>query len=208
MFRANCPGAAASPAAAPTGPLTRCRRRADRGSIIAPASARAPAADAVEVLQRQTDRIHEFVTTRARRALPVRLHALAHGLRLARLLVERRHVGRRLRRRRTQNVRQHVLAAHHRRGPVVLRVQRQDAAVAEQSPALLVRDRDAAELSAVDVRQAVVARQPFVDERVVRAQQVDTLLSSRTTLSKSSSVSRCSAWRRLSSKSGNTSSSG
>ena len=70
----------------------------------------------------------------------------------------------------------------------------------------LVGQRHAAEAAAVDVRDAVVPRQPLVDERVVRRQQVERRCGPRAMmLSKNSSVSRWNAWRRLSSKSGNRS---
>ena len=43
----------------------------------------------------------------------------------------------------------------------------------EQAAARLVGERDAAELAPVDVRDAVVLRQPLVDEGVVGRQQVE-----------------------------------
>mgnify|MGYP003694800851 CR=1 FL=1 len=50
----------------------------------------------------------------------------------------------------------------------------QHAALPQQAAARAVgRQRHAAEVAAVDVRDAVVACQPFVHERVVRAEQVD-----------------------------------
>ena len=45
--------------------------------------------------------------------------------------------------------------------------------MAEQPPAIVVADRDAPELIAVDVGQPVVARQPLVHEGVVRTQQIE-----------------------------------
>ena len=60
----------------------------------------------------------------------------------------------------------------------------------EQAAAGLARDLDAAVLAAVDVRDAVVLGEPFVDEGVVGRQEVRTLRSSRITLSTRSSVSR------------------
>ena len=44
----------------------------------------APGADDVEVLEREAERIDHFVARRARRILPVLLHALAHRQRLCR----------------------------------------------------------------------------------------------------------------------------
>ena len=114
----------------------------------------------------------ELVAAGARGVGPVLLHALAHRERAARLLVERRHVGRRRGRRRAEDVRQHVLAARDRRRPVPVRVERQHAALAEQPAAVVVLDAHAAILIAVDVRHAVVPRQPLVQERVVRVEQI------------------------------------
>ena len=67
------------------------------------------------------------------------------------------------------DVLEHPLAAQHRRRALGVRRHRQDAAVAQQPAARLVGDRHAAEVAAVDVGDAVVARQPLVDERVVGA---------------------------------------
>ena len=61
------------------------------------------------------------------------------------------------------------LAAQHRRGAIGHRRQRENAAVAEQAAAVLVRERDAPEIGAVHVLQAVVPRDALVDERVVGA---------------------------------------
>ena len=73
------------------------------------------------------------------------------------VLLERRHVGRRRRRRRAEHVFQNPFAAAHRRGARGVRGHRQNAAVPEQPAALAVLgQRDAAEPVAVDVRNAVV----------------------------------------------------
>ena len=52
---------------------------------------------------------------------------------------------------------------------------REETPLAEQAAAIveLRRQRHAPELRAVDIRDAVVSRQPLVDERVVRGQQID-----------------------------------
>ena len=42
----------------------------------------------------------------------------------------------------------------------------------QSAPLIEIRERDAAEAAAVNARNAVMARQPLVDERVVRAQEV------------------------------------
>ena len=106
-------------------------------------------------------------------------------------VVERRHVRRRRRRRRAEQHFHHPLAALHRRGAIGDRGQRQDAALAEQAAAVLGQ-RHAAERVAVTFGNAVVLRQPLVDEACSRRSAGRARgRSSRTMLSKNSSVSRC-----------------
>ena len=45
--------------------------------------------------------------------------------------------------------------------------------MSEEPAAVVVGDLDAAEMRAADVRDAVVLREPLVDERVVRGQQIE-----------------------------------
>ena len=144
-------------------------------SIGPPGLARAPGADGVEVLEREADRIHHLVAAGADRVRPMLRHLLAHRARLLSFLglLQRRHVGRRRRRRRAEDVVEDPLAAHDRRRPLGVRRDRQNAALPEQPFPRLVGDRHAAEVAAVDVGDPVVPRQPLVDERVVRPQQVE-----------------------------------
>ena len=112
----------------------------------------------------------------ARGLRAMRRHPLAHRQHRARVAVvlELRHVRRRRRRRRAEQVLENPLAAHDRRRAVGIRRHRQDAALAEQPAARAVRPkRHAPEVAALDVRDAVVPREPLVDERVVGAQQVE-----------------------------------
>ena len=91
-----------------------------------------------------------------------------------RVVLERRHVRRRRRRRRAEDVFEDPLAADHGRGAGRVRGHRQDAPLAEQAaPHAVVAELDAAEVAAVDVRDAVVLGQALVQERVVRLQQVE-----------------------------------
>ena len=84
------------------------------------------------------------------------------------------HVRRRLGRRRAEQCLQHPLAADDRRGAVRKRRDGENRALAEQAAArAVVGQRHAAEVDALHVRDAVVLRQPLVDERVVGGQQVD-----------------------------------
>ena len=85
---------------------------------------------------------------------------------------ERRHVRRRRRRRRSEQHFHHPLAALHRRRALGDRRQRQDAAVAEDAAAI-GRQRDAAELRAGDVRDAVMAGHALVRVGVVGGKQIE-----------------------------------
>ena len=76
-------------------------------------------------------------------------------------------------RRRAEHVLENPLAAQHRCRAVGARRDHQEAALAEQPAPRIVGQRHAAELAAVDVGDAVVLRQPFVDEGVVSGQQVE-----------------------------------
>jgi hypothetical protein len=121
------------------------------------------------------------------------LLAQSHDFVVALAVFERRNVGRRLGRRRSQNVFQHPHTALHRRSSeVLLPGERKHAALSKQSaPISQIRAQsDAAELRAIDVRDTVVLRQPFVEKGVVGSQQIDDAAISLIMLSKSSSVSR------------------
>ena len=67
--------------------------------------------------------------------------------------VSARHIRRRRWRRRPQNVFENPLAAENRRRSVRIRGDRQHAALAEQAAAILVGQRHAPELAAVDIRE-------------------------------------------------------
>ena len=146
--------------------------RIDRDAIVLDA----PHAGDVEVLERQAERIDHLVARRARRILAVLFHALAHRQRLAGVnglgFFERRHVGRRRRRRRAKQHFHDPLAAQHRRGAIGDRRQQQHAALAEHAAAIRVGDRDAAEVVAEDVGNAVVLGEPLVHEGVIGGEQI------------------------------------
>ncbi len=162
-----------------------------------------PLAGRVEVLEREAGRVDHRVAGGAGRVVAVLRHPLAHRRRpgLRPLLRQRRHVRRRIGRRRAEDVVEDPLAANHRRGPDRGRGHRQDAAVAEQAAARAVgRQRDAAEVAALHAGDAVVPREPLVQERVVRREHLDRRRFSRTMLSRKSSVSRCMLRRSVSSQ--------
>ena len=131
--------------------------------------------DGVVVLQHEARRIDHSVTARARGIAPVQLQALAHRRRRVALaaLRQRRHVGRRTRRRRPEDRFQQPPPAQDGRGAVRVGGQRQQRSMAQQPAALLqVGQRHAPEPAPVDPGDAVVARQPLVQVRVVGGEQV------------------------------------
>ena len=147
-------------------------RRVDRDAGLGGS----PATDRIVVFEREADGIHQPVTAGARRVGPMLGQPLAHRQRRSdRLrLVQRRDVRRRRRRRHAQDVVEDPLAADDRRRARRIGGDQQNAALAQQPAARRIRvERDAAEAAAVHVRDAVVLGQPLVDERVVRAQQVE-----------------------------------
>src|SRR5262245_16683149 len=93
----------------------------------------------------------------------------AHGLRLcARRRTEiRLHIRRRWRWRRAAEFVENPGAAHYRRSPVAIRRVQQHGTLAEKAIAILVFKVDAAELRAAYRCDAVVSRQPFIEERIV-----------------------------------------
>ena len=113
----------------------------------------------------------------ARRAGAMRLETLAHRSEMSVLHrgrgLEPGHVRRRRRRRRAEQHFHDPLAAQHRRRAIRVRGHHQDAALAEQPAAEVVRELDATEAAADDAGDLVVLRQPLVDERVIRRQQVE-----------------------------------
>src|SRR5262249_12605773 len=137
----------------------------------------APLADRVEVLEREPRRIDDAVAARAGRIGTMRLDLLAqrlglHGARLVALL-ERRHVWRRRNGRRVEKRAEDVLPAVHRRCSGGDRGERQDAALAEQSETIRIRQLHLAETLAVDAGNTVVLREALVEERVVGVQQLE-----------------------------------
>ncbi len=137
---------------------------------------RAPASDRVEVLRRQAHRIHQLMAARAHGVRAMLNHPLAHreNLRARAVLGQRRHVQRRGRHGRAEQILENPLAAAHRRRPVRVRRDRHDAALTEQPAAHVVRaELDAPEVAAVHVGNAVVLREALVEERVIGAQQIE-----------------------------------
>ena len=112
------------------------------------------------------------------RAHAMVLHLLAHG-RFFRVRVrgarrQRRHVRRRVRRTHAEHVGHDPFAARDRRRAIGFGAGCEERPLAQQPAARLhVRtERDATELAAGDVLDAVMLGQPLVDERVVGVQQV------------------------------------
>src|SRR4030095_9398951 len=83
------------------------------------------------------------------------------------------YVRRRRWRRGAEKVLENPFAAHDRRGSVRLRGDGQYAALSEQAAANVVLvERDPPEVNALDVWNPVVAREPFIQERVVRCEKL------------------------------------
>src|SRR5262249_3598022 len=138
----------------------------------------APQSDAVEVFKRESDRIHDFVTARARFDRPMFFHLLPQRKNLAWLalcLFELRYNGRRVRRADAEYRWHAPLAAPYRRCPERLRRNDLYRAFAKQTAASIEfrAQRDSTELAAVHVRNSIVLREPFIHERVIRRQKIE-----------------------------------
>ena len=141
-----------------------------------PSSIVRAAADRVELLERQADRIHQVVAAGAGRRCSDARPAACAPTRLPSTVLSfsAGTSGSGGGGGTPSRLSSTHLPRMHRRGPRRVRRHRQDAALAQQPAALAVLvERDAAEAAAVDVRNAVVLRQPLVDERVVGAQQIE-----------------------------------
>ena len=142
-------------------------------SIGAPGVVVAPPADAVEVLEGEAQRVRPLVARGAGRALrycPIckwmRLRRPPRSARApARCAAGAAAAPRGCCRART--------CADHRRHPRRVGRHRQDAGVAKQPGPPLVRHRHAPEVRPVDVANAVEPREPLLQVRVVRRQQLD-----------------------------------
>jgi hypothetical protein len=94
------------------------------------------------------------MTRRAHRVLAGALHPLAQRTRLTvdAGVLERRNIGGRRRRRSAQHVREQPAPAHRHRRAIRIRGDGEQTRLAKQTTAGLVREGDAAEMAAVDVR--------------------------------------------------------
>ena len=111
---------------------------------------------------------------RARRILAVHFHLLRAASSSCRRPIRRGAARRRRGRRRgVQQVLEHPLAAQHRRGARRVRRHGEHAGLHQHAFARRVVQIDSPELRTSDTRHAVVAREPFVDERVLRVEEVE-----------------------------------
>src|SRR5688572_23498002 len=129
----------------------------------------APTPEQVEVLERQTERVHDAVAARAGRIRTMRLQALAH--RVAGEPFRLTGFGRGIRfgaRRgaryfRAEQALHEPLPAHDGRGAIRRRRSRQDAAVAEHAaPRAVVRPLDAAHLATAHPVDAIVRGEALI----------------------------------------------
>ena len=136
-----------------------------------------PRTDGIELFEREAKRIDHRVTTRTAWIRPVLCQPLPNRRRRdVRLHFREVRVdaGRRRGRGQPENVVQQEFAAQHRRGAIGIGRRRQQRPVREEATSLIgIGERHAPEATAVDSRNSVVPRQPFVDERVVGVEQLD-----------------------------------
>src|SRR5438067_10670462 len=82
-------------------------------------------------------------------------------------------IRRRRRWRSPEDVFQNKGAAKHRGSAIGVGSDHQDAAFAQKPPAIFIRESDSPELVAANVPDTVMDRQPFIEERVVRREQIE-----------------------------------
>ncbi len=135
----------------------------------------APCADSVEVFQREAERVHEVVADRAGRIPAMLFHTLSHRAwsHTCVVLFQRGYVRRRGRHGSSENVLQKPLAAQHGRRSRRVRRDGENAALPQQAAPLLARNGHATKVAAVYVRDSVVPRQAFVDERIIGVQKIE-----------------------------------
>ena len=104
----------------------------------------------------------------------MRLQHLAHrqGFRPRVAGLQSGHIGRRRRHGRGENIVEQPLSADCRRRAGRVRGHGQNRRLAQQPPAVLIGERHPAEVGSIDARNSVVPGQLFVEERVLRRQQI------------------------------------
>src|SRR5947199_4500809 len=136
----------------------------------------APTAGCIEVFEGQTDGVHQLMTSRACRIRPVLRHALAHRKNLAYRIVvsQRRHVRRWWWWWRAENIFENPFPALNRRSAVCIGRHSEKASLPKQtSTNAVVRQRYTTEVAAINIRNTVILRKPFVQECVIGVQKVD-----------------------------------
>src|SRR4029450_8624080 len=136
---------------------------------------RSPAAHGVIILHRKAHGIHQLMTagTGGVGAVLGQPFADRKAFAYAGVLLQGWHGPRRRWWWDPKKIVKDPLAAYDRRGSGRVGTHRENASVAPPAPPPAVfAQRDAPEAAAVHMRDAVVLGQPFVDERVIRVQQV------------------------------------
>jgi hypothetical protein len=137
----------------------------------------APAADEIETLEREAERVDELMARRANRVRSMRLHALAQRLGSGGRACPRKIRFDPRRRRRNLGAEQILddpRAADDRRRAIGDRGRRQDAAQAEEAAArVILAQLDSAEIAAGHAVDAVVARETLIKKRVTRGEQLE-----------------------------------
>ena len=128
---------------------------------------------------------------------------------LARIFLERRNVGRRQGRRTAEQILQNPFAALHRRSAIRVGSDQQHASLPQQAAARIARNGNAAEVGTVDIRRCHNAWPDVRSRKYSRRREDPERSGPRAPRFQTAiSVSRWNAWRRLSSKSGNSRPSG
>src|SRR5690606_37683122 len=123
----------------------------------------------------EANRVHHVVAHRAGSVRSVLRQSFPDGeLRRNGILLKRWHVRRRRGRGSTDEILENPVPSNHRRGAGRVRGDGQNAAVPEQSASLtIIAQFDPAEAAAVNVRDAVVLGETFVEVRVIGIEQVE-----------------------------------
>ncbi len=138
----------------------------------------APFTGEIEILQRESDGIHDLVTRCAAGIHAMLLHALAHrkNFPIGALAVffQWRNVGGNRGSRNTKDIFENPLAARDRRCAIVGRRHHQQASFSQQpSPRIVFFKCDPAEMASANVRDSIVPRETLIDEGVIRVEQID-----------------------------------
>src|SRR5690348_6633636 len=134
----------------------------------------APFSDAIEIVQREAERVRHPVAGRTLRTGAVQFHALAHGQLLRGLIVlQRWHIRWRWWWRCAQQLFQDPFAANGRGRTVGIGGYGEDTRLSKQAKAFRIVQLNAAEFVPVNSLDSIVLSHALIEKRVVGAQQID-----------------------------------